>query len=62
MTKFRNTILKTFDEVKLAEIQDITHKNLAIGYAQAMRGEGVSSDELKARMKSKAANLREKQR
>ena len=36
------------------------HKNLAIGYAQAMRGEGISSDELKARMKSKATKLREK--
>lgn len=36
------------------------HKNLAIGYAQAMRGEGVSSDELKNRLKEKASKLREK--
>ena len=36
------------------------HKNLAIGYAQAMRGEGVSSDELKNLLKEKASKLREK--
>ena len=36
------------------------HKNLAIGYAQAMRGEGISSEDLKSRMKSKASKLREK--
>jgi hypothetical protein len=35
------------------------HKNLAIGYAQAMRGEGITSEELKSRLKSKALKLRE---
>lgn len=36
------------------------HKNLAIGYAQAMRGEGVTSSELKKRLNDKASKLREK--
>ncbi len=36
------------------------HKNLAIGYAQAQRGEGSSSKELKSRMKEKEKKLREK--
>jgi len=27
------------------------HKNLAIGYAQALRGEGISSNKLKNRFK-----------
>jgi prevent-host-death family protein len=36
------------------------HKNLAIGYAQALRGEGVSSAELKERLKTKEKNLRKK--
>lgn len=36
------------------------HKNLAIGYAQAMRGGGVTSSELKKRLNDKASKLREK--
>jgi len=36
------------------------HKNLAIGYAQALRGEGISSDQLKARMKEKEQKLKAK--
>lgn len=44
---------KLNDEVSL-------HKNLAIGYAQALRGEGISSTELKKRLKAKAKNLRKK--
>jgi antitoxin (DNA-binding transcriptional repressor) of toxin-antitoxin stability system len=36
------------------------HKNLAIGYAQAMRGEGVTSSELKKRLNDKASKLRVK--
>lgn len=42
-----------YDQVEL-------HKNLAIGYAQAMRGDGVSSDELKKQLKLKEKALREK--
>lgn len=34
------------------------HKNLAIGYAQAMRGEGSTSEELKMRLKEKAKRLK----
>lgn len=36
------------------------HKNLAIGYAQAMRGEGISSNDLKKKLKAKEKKLREK--
>lgn len=36
------------------------HKNLAIGYAQAMRGEGSTSEELKLRLKDKEKRLRAK--
>lgn len=36
------------------------HKNLAIGYAQAMRGEGVTSSELKKRLNEKASKHRSK--
>ena len=36
------------------------HKNLAIGYAQALRGEGISSDQLKNKLKAKEEALREK--
>ena len=36
------------------------HKNLAIGYAQAMRGEGISTKDLKNRMKEKEKKLRAK--
>lgn len=44
---------------KLNEEIDL-HKNLAIGYAQALRGEGVSSASLKKRLKSKERELRAK--
>jgi hypothetical protein len=41
--------------VSLTKIEEMEkeiqlHKNLAIGYAQAMRGEGISTSELKSRM------------
>ncbi len=35
------------------------HKNLAIGYAQAIRGEGISSSDLKKRLSEKASKLRD---
>lgn len=33
------------------------HKNLAIGYAQAMRGEGISTSKLKEKLKKKQEEL-----
>ncbi len=48
-----STIEKMESEIEL-------HKNLAIGYAQAMRGDGISSSELKKRLKDKEKKLREK--
>lgn len=46
-------IEELYEEIEL-------HKNLAIGYAQAVRGEGVSSEELKSRFKNKVKTLQEK--
>jgi len=36
------------------------HKNIAIGYAQALRGEGVNTSDLKERLKKKEKELRKK--
>ena len=44
---------------KLREEIDL-HRNLAIGYAQALRGEGVSTAILKDRLKKKEKRLRAK--
>ncbi len=49
--------LSTIEEMA-SEIQ--LHKNLAFGYAQAMRGEGISSQELKRRLQGKEKKLRER--
>lgn len=51
--------------VSLSKIEEMEneielHKNLAIGYAQALRGEGISTKDLKAKMKEKEKKLREK--
>lgn len=46
-------IEKLNEEIKL-------HKNLAIGYAQALRGEGVSTSTLKDRLKKKEKSFRAK--
>lgn len=46
-------IEELYDQIEL-------HKNLAIGYAQAMRGEGSTTEELKARLKEKEKRLRAK--
>ena len=46
-------IEKLYNEIEL-------HKNIAIGYAQALRGEGVSTNELKERLKKKEKDLRKK--
>ena len=51
--------------VSLSKIEEMEneielHKNLAIGYAQAMRGDGISTKDLKSKMKEKAKKLRAK--
>lgn len=51
--------------IALSKIEELEneielHKNLAIGYAQAMRGEGISTKDLKAKMKEKEKRLRAK--
>ncbi len=48
-----NTLESLNQEIQL-------HKNLAIGYAQAMRGDGISSQDLKKRLKDKEKVLRKK--
>lgn len=46
-------IHKLHEEIEL-------HKNLAIGYAQALRGEGISTSDLKAKLKKGEKGLRKK--
>ena len=51
--------------ISLSKIEEMEqeielHKNLAIGYAQAMRGEGITTKDLKSRMKEKEKKLRAK--
>ncbi|MGB0454293.1 MAG: type II toxin-antitoxin system Phd/YefM family antitoxin [Bacteriovoracaceae bacterium] len=48
------------DHIEKLEQEVELHKNLAIGYAQALRGEGVDSGELKAKLKKKEKELRKK--
>ena len=48
-----DAVEKMRDEIEL-------HKNLAIGYAQAIRGEGISTEALKKKLKLKEKSLREK--
>ena len=48
-----DTIDKLTQQVEL-------HKNLAIGYAQALRGEGITSSELKNKLKEKEMALKAK--
>lgn len=47
---------------KLEELKEDLelHKNLAIGYAQAMRGEGITTKELKEKLKAKEMEIRSK--
>ncbi len=51
--------------VSLTKIEEMEkeiklQKNLAIGYAEAIRGEGISTSDLKSRMKEKEKKLRAK--
>lgn len=48
------------DEIDLLHSEIELHKNLAIGYAQALRGEGSSTQELKNKLKEKEKGLRKK--
>lgn len=48
------------DQIEKLKEEVELHKNLAIGYAQALRGEGVSSSTLKERLKKKEKSLRAK--
>lgn len=52
--------LISLSKIQAMEDEIELHKNLAIGYAQAMRGEGISSKELKNKMKEKEKKLRAK--
>jgi len=48
------------DQIEKLQTEIALHKNLAIGYAQALRGEGVKSSDLKAKFKRKEKDLRKK--
>ena len=49
-----------FDTIEELNAQITMHKNLAIGYAQALRGEGISTTALKKNLKNKEQLLRKK--
>ncbi|MFT6734208.1 MAG: prevent-host-death family protein [Polaribacter sp.] len=51
--------------ISIEKIEQLTeeidlHKKLAIGYAQAIRGEGITTAELESRLKKKEQQLRQK--
>jgi hypothetical protein len=48
------------DQIEKLNEEIELHKNLAIGYAQALRGEGVSTSTLKQKLKKKEKSLRAK--
>ena len=52
--------LISLDKIEEMNNEIELHKNLAIGYAQAMRGEGISSDDLRKKLKVKEKALRAK--
>jgi prevent-host-death family protein len=52
--------LVSLTEIEALESEIELHKNLAIGYAQALRGEGVSTPDLKTRMQQTAKELKKK--
>ena len=56
-TKIAMVSLETIENLKE---EASLHKNLAIGYAQALRGEGITTVVLKDRLKEKERILREK--
>ena len=56
-----NTIaMVPINEIEVLQSEVELHKNLAIGYAQALRGEGKSTEDLKTRLKKKEKELRKK--
>jgi len=48
------------DKLEALNAEVELHKNLAIGYAQALRGEGITTKELKKKLKNKEEVLRKK--
>ena len=48
------------DKIEQLKAEIDLHKKLAIGYAQTLRGEGVTTDELKVKLKDKELLLRQK--
>ena len=53
-------IMVPVDKINQLHNEIELHKNLAIGYAQALRSEGVSSLALKDKLKKKEKELRKK--
>ena len=56
----RSVAMVPIEKIEELRAEAELHKNLALGYAQALRGEGVTSDELKRRLKDKEIALRAK--
>lgn len=44
-------VMISVDELSKLRKEIELHKNLSIGYAQALRGEGISSEELKRKLR-----------
>lgn len=44
-------VMISVDELSKLRKEVELHKNLSIGYAQALRGEGISSEELKRKLR-----------
>jgi len=53
-------VMVSEETIKQLNEQIELHKNLAIGYAQALRGEGISSNQLKNKLKAEEKALRAK--
>ena len=56
----KKLVMVPVDTINELNKQIELHKNLAIGYAQAIRGEGISSNQLKNKLKTKEKALKEK--
>ena len=56
----RSIAMIPVDRIEQLKAEVDLHKKLAIGYAQALRGEGVSTNELRIKLKDKERQLRQK--
>jgi len=53
-------VIMSVDEIEKLRNEANLHKNLSIGYAQALRGDGIPTTELNKRLEDKKQSLRNK--